>query len=171
MIKSRAKSKYSIAFTNHYTPTNALLCIVFILKFVLKHLKRSYVFRSADHHQGAHIVPCWCYVKMISKTLRYFNRWCGSISCVLRTLFLVQGGRGILSPFTRNDMLPHMHVRSLSQEPLIFGSSEFAFGFRRSYTVRQPVPGYRRSHWTSPSEDTQAAGYVDLCYSSHPSVR
>jgi hypothetical protein len=30
---------------------------------------------------------------MISKTLRYFNRWCGSISFVLCTLFLVRGGR------------------------------------------------------------------------------
>jgi hypothetical protein len=28
---------------------------------------------------------------MISKTLRYFKRWCGSISCVL-CMFLVQGG-------------------------------------------------------------------------------
>jgi hypothetical protein len=35
-------------------PTNALICIVFILKDKLKHLKSSYMFRSNDHHQGAH---------------------------------------------------------------------------------------------------------------------
>jgi len=28
------------------------------LKFTLKHLKRSYMFRSHDHPQGAYIVPC-----------------------------------------------------------------------------------------------------------------
>jgi len=28
------------------------------LKFTLKHLKRSYMFRAHDHPQGAHIVPC-----------------------------------------------------------------------------------------------------------------
>jgi len=28
------------------------------IKFTLKHLKRSYMFRSHDHPQGAHIVPC-----------------------------------------------------------------------------------------------------------------
>jgi len=28
------------------------------LKFTLKHLKRSYMFRSYDHPQGAYIVPC-----------------------------------------------------------------------------------------------------------------
>ena len=34
-------------------------CIVFNnLKFTLKHLKRSYIFRSYDHPQGAYIVPC-----------------------------------------------------------------------------------------------------------------
>jgi len=27
-------------------------------KFTLKHLKRSYMFRSDDHPQGAYIVPC-----------------------------------------------------------------------------------------------------------------
>jgi hypothetical protein len=77
------------------TLTNALLYsyIMFILKLALKHLKSSYMFRSTDHPQEAHVVRCWSYVKMISKTLRYFNRWCGSISCVLCTLFVVQGGR------------------------------------------------------------------------------
>ena len=28
------------------------------LKFTLKHLKRSYMFRSYDHPEGAYIVPC-----------------------------------------------------------------------------------------------------------------
>ena len=31
------------------------------LKFTLKHLKRSYMFRSYDHPQGAYIVPCYSY--------------------------------------------------------------------------------------------------------------
>jgi hypothetical protein len=39
-------------------PTNALLCILFTLKLALKHLKSSYMFRSIDHHQGVHVVPC-----------------------------------------------------------------------------------------------------------------
>jgi hypothetical protein len=39
-------------------PTNALLYIVFIVKFALKHLKSADMFRSIDHHQGAHVVPC-----------------------------------------------------------------------------------------------------------------
>jgi hypothetical protein len=109
---------------NYWTPTSALLYIVFILKFTLKHLKSSYIFRSVDRPQGAYAVPCWrCTLKWPvkhsvllllvvgdrgkprmwtavcrlivppAKTLRYFNRWCGSISCVLCTLFLVQGGR------------------------------------------------------------------------------
>jgi hypothetical protein len=29
-----------------------------ILKHTLKHLKGSYMFRSIDHPQGAHAVPC-----------------------------------------------------------------------------------------------------------------
>jgi hypothetical protein len=33
-----------------------MYCI--ILKHILKHLKSSYMFRSIDHHQGAHVVPC-----------------------------------------------------------------------------------------------------------------
>jgi hypothetical protein len=39
-------------------PTNALICIVLFKKHTLKHLKSSYMFRSIDHHQGAHVVPC-----------------------------------------------------------------------------------------------------------------
>ena len=31
------------------------------LKFTLKHLKRSYMFRTYDHPQGAYFVPCQCY--------------------------------------------------------------------------------------------------------------
>ena len=44
------------------TPTNAHIYIYIYsfddLKFTLKHLKRSYMFRSYDHPQRAHIVPC-----------------------------------------------------------------------------------------------------------------
>jgi hypothetical protein len=42
----------------HYTPTNALLYIVLSLKFTLKHLQCSYMFRSSDQHQGVYKVPC-----------------------------------------------------------------------------------------------------------------
>ena len=36
-----------------------VLLLYFISKiFTLKHLKRSYMFRSLDHPQTAHIVPC-----------------------------------------------------------------------------------------------------------------
>jgi hypothetical protein len=48
----------STYYTNYYTTINALLYIVFILKLALKHLKSSYMFRSIDHHHGAHVVPC-----------------------------------------------------------------------------------------------------------------
>jgi len=37
------------------------------LKFTLKPLKRSYMFRQYDHAQGAHIVPCYSY------SLKTFN--------------------------------------------------------------------------------------------------
>jgi len=40
------------------TPTNAHTMIVFNnLKFTLKRVKRSYMFRSYDHPQGAYFVP------------------------------------------------------------------------------------------------------------------
>jgi len=39
------------------TPTNAHYSFS-DLKFTLKHLKRSYMFRSHDHPQGAYTVPC-----------------------------------------------------------------------------------------------------------------
>jgi len=42
------------------------------LKFALKHLKRSYMFRSYDHPQGAYIVPCYSYsLKILSDLHRY----------------------------------------------------------------------------------------------------
>jgi hypothetical protein len=44
---------YVIIKTNKCTNMN---CI--ILKHTLKHLKSSYMFRSIDHHQEAHAVPC-----------------------------------------------------------------------------------------------------------------
>jgi len=49
--------KLAVYFSN--TPTNAHIYIVFNnLKFTLKHLKRSNMFRSYDHPQGANFVPC-----------------------------------------------------------------------------------------------------------------
>jgi len=48
------------------------LCSFNYLKFTLKHLKRSYVFRSYDHPQAAYIVPCWSYsLKTLSDLHRY----------------------------------------------------------------------------------------------------
>jgi len=42
------------------------------LKFTLKHLKRSYMFPSYDHPQGAYIVPCKSYsLKTLSDLHRY----------------------------------------------------------------------------------------------------
>jgi hypothetical protein len=37
-----------LRFINYCTPTDALLYIVFSLKFTLQHLKFSYMFRSSD---------------------------------------------------------------------------------------------------------------------------
>jgi hypothetical protein len=42
-----------------------------ILKHTLKHLKSSYMFRSIDHHQGAHVVPCWS-IKMLKLSVKHF---------------------------------------------------------------------------------------------------
>ena len=41
-----------------HTPTHAHTYYLRSLKFVLKYLKLSYMFRSHDHPQGAYIVPC-----------------------------------------------------------------------------------------------------------------
>ena len=40
------------------TPTNAHIWTFNNLKFTLKYLKRSYMFRSYDHPQGAYTVSC-----------------------------------------------------------------------------------------------------------------
>jgi len=50
-------------FTVHsidYLITHSNICAYYLrnIKFTLKHLKRSYIFRSHDHPQGAYIVPC-----------------------------------------------------------------------------------------------------------------
>jgi len=45
--------------TDIYMHTKKCTCVVFNnLKFALKHLKRSDMFRSYDHPQGAYFVPC-----------------------------------------------------------------------------------------------------------------
>jgi len=59
---------YFILFFNHFTVHSVVYLITHIntrtyvyylsLKFTLKRLKRSYMFRSHDHPQGAYIVPC-----------------------------------------------------------------------------------------------------------------
>jgi len=40
------------------------------VKFTLKHVKRSYMFRSHDHPQGAYIVPCYSY--NLKHSVNYF---------------------------------------------------------------------------------------------------
>jgi hypothetical protein len=67
-------------YTNHSKPTIALICIVFILKHTIKHLKSSYMFRSTDHHQGAHVVPCWSHVKMLKWSVKHFVNSTGVVA-------------------------------------------------------------------------------------------
>ena len=54
------KHQVSGIFYLSNTPTNANIWSFNTsnLKFTLKHLKRSYMFRSYDHPQGAYFVPC-----------------------------------------------------------------------------------------------------------------
>jgi len=51
-------SAYIITHTNTRTHTHIYIYYLRSLKFTLKHLKRSYMFRSHDHLQGAYIFPC-----------------------------------------------------------------------------------------------------------------
>jgi len=44
--------------THAHTHTYIYIYYLRSLKFTLKHLKRSYMFRSHDHPQGAYTVPC-----------------------------------------------------------------------------------------------------------------
>jgi len=67
------------------TPTNAHICYLINLKFTLKHLKRSYMFLSHDHPQGAYIVPSQRYsLKTLSDLHRYVNLvlWQHVVYCV-----------------------------------------------------------------------------------------
>ena len=62
---------FVVYFSN--TPTNAHIFFN-NLKLTLKHLKRSYMFRSYDHPQGAYTVPCYSYsLKTLSYLLLYIN--------------------------------------------------------------------------------------------------
>ena len=45
-------------YTHQHMPMYIYIYYLRRLKFTLKHLKRSYMFRSHDHPQGAYIVPC-----------------------------------------------------------------------------------------------------------------
>ena len=51
---------YLITHTDTHTHTHIYIYIYNLrsLKFTLQHLKRSYMFRSHDHPQGAYIIPC-----------------------------------------------------------------------------------------------------------------
>jgi len=73
-------------------PAHAYIYIYILrsLKFTLKYLKRSYVFRSHDHPQGAYIVPCKNY--NLKHSVNYFFMflmlWQHVVFlCVSRTLF------------------------------------------------------------------------------------
>ena len=52
------------------------------LKFTLKYLKRSYMFRSYDHPQGAYIVPCKIYSLKNTQWLTSL-RWVGVVAACL----------------------------------------------------------------------------------------
>ena len=61
------------AFCLSNTPTNAHIDFN-NLKFTLKHLKRSYMFRSYDHPQGAYFCSLLeLQFKTLSDLLRYIN--------------------------------------------------------------------------------------------------
>jgi hypothetical protein len=38
------------------------------------------MFRSTDHHQGAHVVPCWSYVKMLKWSVKHFVNSTGDVA-------------------------------------------------------------------------------------------
>ena len=52
---------YLITHTNTCTYIYIYIYNLRSLKFTLKHLKCSYMFRSHDHPQGAYIAHCWSY--------------------------------------------------------------------------------------------------------------
>jgi len=65
LLRKKLAMYFFYPFTVHsvdylITHTNTCTHIYYLrsLKFTLKHLKRSYVFRSHDHPQGTYIVPC-----------------------------------------------------------------------------------------------------------------
>ena len=45
-------------YTHQHTHIYIYIYYLRSLKFILKHLKRSNMFRPHDHPQGAHFVPC-----------------------------------------------------------------------------------------------------------------
>ena len=49
---------HSVDYLITHTNTCPYIYYLRSLKFTLKHLKHSYMFRSHDHPQGAYIVPC-----------------------------------------------------------------------------------------------------------------
>jgi len=55
-----AKKITSFVYLINHTNTCMYIYIYYLksLKFTLKDLKRTYMFRSHDHPQGAYIVPC-----------------------------------------------------------------------------------------------------------------
>ena len=49
---------HSVVYLITHTNTCTYIYYLRSLKFALEHLKRSYMFRSHDHRQGAYFVPC-----------------------------------------------------------------------------------------------------------------
>jgi hypothetical protein len=82
-----------------------IICCVYskIRIKTLKKLLHVSIHRSSSGGTRSSLLKL--YVKMTSKTLRYFNRGCGSISCVLCTLLLVQGGR---ATYMRHTICSHI---------------------------------------------------------------
>ena len=80
----RKQFKWEITLHTHHMHICVCVYIYYLrsLKFTLKHLKRSYMFRSHNHPQRAYIVPCESY--NLKHLVNYFVmlKWCcGSMSC------------------------------------------------------------------------------------------
>jgi len=58
------------------------------LKFTLKHLKRSYMFRSYDHPQGAYTVSCLSYSLKHSLIYIVTLSWCCDSMSVNKYIYL-----------------------------------------------------------------------------------
>ena len=101
-----------ISILIYYTPTNALLYYNSLKVFTLNHLKCPYMFRSLDHPQGAHLVPCQSYMLRVNYFIKCFGD-AAAYRLYVYILYLLQGGRSVDlaardTTYTHtNDMLTH----------------------------------------------------------------